>query len=176
MYRTGDLAHYRKDGIIEYLGRVANQVKIRGYRLDLGEIEATLASCPSAQTCVVLAREDTPRDKQLAAYLVSRADTAPAIEELQSLLEDKLPQYMVPAKFVFLDSLPFIHNDKVDRKALPVLLSERAQSNHNSLRPPTATEEVLADIWTKLLKIQNIGIHDDFFDLGGHSLLEELRN
>jgi amino acid adenylation domain-containing protein len=171
MYKTGDLARYRDDGIIEYLGRVDNQVKVRGYRIELGEIEAVLASCPAVQSCAVLAREDTPGDKQLVGYVVSRESKAPAPEELQSYLKGRLPEYMVPAKFVYLDSFPLTHNGKVDRKALPAPLHEDARSDQSSARPRNATEEAVAAIWMEMFKIDNIGIHDDFFDLGGHSLL-----
>lgn len=171
MYKTGDLARYREDGIIEYLGRVDNQVKVRGYRIELGEIEATVASCPAVQSCVVLAREDTPGEKQLVGYLVLRENMPLAVEDLRNFLKSRLPEYMVPAKFVFLDYFPLTHNGKVDRKALPVPLREEKQADLDSARPRTATEETLAAIWKEMFKVENVGIHDDFFDLGGHSLL-----
>jgi amino acid adenylation domain-containing protein len=171
MYKTGDLARYREDGIIEYLGRVDNQVKVRGYRIELGEIEAVLASAPAVQSCAVLAREDTPGDKQLVGYVVSRGGKPPAVEELQSYLKDRLPEYMVPAKFVFLDSFPLTHNGKVDRKALPAPVNEEKRPAADSAQPRTATEEAIAAIWMEMFKIDHVGIHDDFFDLGGHSLL-----
>lgn len=171
MYKTGDLARYRDDGIIEYLGRADNQVKIRGYRIELGEIEAVLASFPSVQSCVVLAREDTPGEKQLVGYIVAREAEPPTAEDLQIFLKDRLPEYMIPAKFVYLDSFLLTHNGKIDRKALPAPVHEDARTDHDSGRPRTATEEVLASIWMKMFKIENVSIHDDFFDLGGHSLL-----
>jgi pimeloyl-ACP methyl ester carboxylesterase len=146
-------------------------VKVRGYRIELGEIEAILASCPAVQSCVVLAREDTPGDKQLVGYLVSRGSKAPAAEELQNFLKDRLPEYMVPAKFIYLDSFPLTHNGKVDRKALPAPLHESARPDRDSARPRNATEEALAAIWMEMFKIENVGIHDDFFEIGGHSLL-----
>jgi amino acid adenylation domain-containing protein len=171
MYKTGDLARYRDDGIIEYLGRADNQVKIRGYRIELGEIEAVLASFPSVQSCVVLAREDTPGEKQLVGYIVAREAEPPTAEDLKIFLKDRLPEYMIPAKFVYLDSFPLTHNGKIDRKALPAPVHEDARTDHDSGRPRTATEEVLASIWMKMFKIENVSIYDDFFDLGGHSLL-----
>ena len=171
MYKSGDLARYREDGLIEYLGRADNQVKVRGYRIELGEIESVLASCPAVQSCVVLAREDMPGDKQLIGYLVPRSGASPTIEELQVFLRDRLPDYMVPAKFVYLDSFPLTHNGKVDRKALPVPSHEEKQPDLDEARPRNAVEEKLAGIWMELFKVKSIGIHDDFFDLGGHSLL-----
>ncbi len=171
MYKTGDLARYREDGIIEYLGRMDNQVKVRGYRIELGEIEAALARYPSVQSCVVLAREDTPGEKQLVGYIVSRDSKAPTTVELHSFLKDGLPEHMIPAKFVFLDSFPLTHNGKVDRKALPAPVHETSRADEKSSQPRTATEERLAAIWKEMFKIENVGIHDDFFDLGGHSLL-----
>jgi amino acid adenylation domain-containing protein len=171
MYKSGDLARYREDGVIEYLGRADNQVKVRGYRIELGEIESVLASCPAVQSCVVLAREDMPGDKQLIGYLVPRSGASPTIEELQVFLRDRLPDYMVPAKFVYLDSFPLTHNGKVDRKALPAPSHEEKQPDLDEARPRNAVEEKLAGIWMELFKVKSIGIHDDFFDLGGHSLL-----
>ncbi len=171
MYKTGDLARYREDGIIEYLGRVDNQVKVRGYRIELGEIEAALASQPDVQSCVVLAREDTPGDKQLVGYVVPREGKSPAVDQMQSFLKEGLPEYMVPAKFVFLDAFPLTNNGKVDRKALPAPQADEARSDQSGKGPRNATEETLAAIWKEIFKLDSIGIHDDFFELGGHSLL-----
>jgi amino acid adenylation domain-containing protein len=171
MYRTGDLARYREDGVIEYLGRIDNQVKIRGYRIELGEIEAVLAGSPQVQSCAVLAREDTPGEKQLVGYLVSPDGSRPATEELQGYLKDKLPEYMIPSKFVHLALFPLTHNGKIDRKALPAPANEEATSDAHSAPPRNATEEALTAIWKDMFKIESVGIHDDFFDLGGHSLM-----
>ena len=171
MYKTGDLARYREDGIIEYLGRVDNQVKVRGYRIELGEIEAALASHAAVQSCAVLAREDTPGDKQLVGYVVSRGSKPATVEELQDYLQDGLPEYMVPAKFVFLDAFPLTNNGKVDRKALPAPASQDTAPDVDFQGPRNATEETLAKIWQNVLKVERVGIHEDFFDLGGHSLL-----
>ncbi len=171
MYKTGDLARYREDGIIEYLGRVDNQVKVRGYRIELGEIEAALASHAAVQSCAVLAREDTPGDKQLVGYVVSRGSKPATVEELQGHLKDGLPEYMVPAKFVFLDAFPLTNNGKVDRKALPAPQWEEARPGQELDGPRNATEETLTNIWKEIFKVESVGIHEDFFDLGGHSLL-----
>jgi amino acid adenylation domain-containing protein len=172
IYKTGDLVRYREDAIIECLGRIDNQVKIRGYRIELGEIEAVLTSCPEVQTSVVLAREDTPGDKQLVAYLASENGKRPSIAELGNFLKDKLPDYMIPGKFVFLDSFPLTHNGKIDRKALPAPSAEHASAAGDaSGQPRNTTEEMLAAIWMDLFKLDRVGINDDFFDLGGHSLL-----
>jgi thioesterase domain-containing protein/acyl carrier protein len=171
MYKTGDLARYREDGIIEYLGRVDNQVKVRGYRIELGEIESSLASHPAVQSCVVLAREDSPGDKQLVAYIVSRGSAPATVDEFQSFLKERLPEYMVPVKFVFLDAFPLTNNGKVDRKALPAPRAEEARPDQNLEGPRNPTEEALASIWKEVFKVESVGIHQDFFDLGGHSLL-----
>jgi exosortase A-associated hydrolase 2 len=171
VYKTGDLARYREDGIIEYLGRVDNQVKVRGYRIELGEIESVLASAPGVNSCVVLAREDTLGDKQLVGYVVPRVSKPPEGEELRNFLEGRLPEYMVPAQFVCLDSFPLTDNGKIDRRALPAPLREATRPDQGSARPRNSTEVALAAIWMEIFKIENIGIHDDFFDLGGHSLL-----
>ncbi len=170
LYKSGDLARYREDGILECLGRADNQVKVRGYRIELGEIEAKLASHPKVQSCAVLAREDEPGNRHLAAYVSSAKNQSPAPEELQSFLKQALPEYMVPTHFVFLETLPLTPNGKVDRKALPVP-SHASAASGESVAPRTETEQTLAAIWTRLLKIDHIGIHEDFFDLGAHSLM-----
>jgi amino acid adenylation domain-containing protein len=171
LYKTGDLVRYRKDGTLEFLGRVDDQVKIRGYRIELGEIEATLAGHSGVQSCVVLAREDTPGDKQLVGYMVARESESLGTEGLKNFLVQRLPEYMVPAHFVFLDSFPLTQNGKIDRKALPAPLYKDTLAAQELVAPRTETEKKLADIWMELLKVERIGIHDDFFELGGHSLL-----
>jgi amino acid adenylation domain-containing protein len=171
LYKTGDVARYRNDGILEYLGRVDNQVKVRGYRIELGEIEATLASDPRVKSCAVLVREDEPGNKQLVGYVVPREGRSPTAEDLRQFVKQKLPEYMAPAHFVFLDSIPLTTNGKVDRKALPAPSYEGVSAAREYVAPRTETEKALADIWAKLLKVERIGIHDDFFDLGGHSLM-----
>jgi amino acid adenylation domain-containing protein len=171
LYKTGDLARYRKDGILEYLGRVDNQVKVRGYRIELGEIEATLASDPRVKSCAVLVREDEPGNKQLVGYVVPREGKAPTAEDLQQFVKQKLPEYMAPSQFVFLDSIPLTTNGKVDRKALPAPTYGNVSEGKDFAAPRSETEKAIADIWSKLMKLERIGIHDDFFDFGGHSLM-----
>ena len=168
LYKTGDLARYRADGNIEFLGRMDDQVKIRGYRIELGEIEAVLGQHASVKECVVSAREDSPEDKRLVSYVVG-ADAN--VDELRSHLRRKLPEYMVPFAFVLLDSLPLTPNGKVDRNALPAPDQTRPETAQSYVAPRTVLEERLANIWTKVLKLDKIGIDDNFFQLGGHSLL-----
>jgi amino acid adenylation domain-containing protein len=171
LYKTGDLARYRDDGILEYLGRVDDQVKVHGYRIELGEIEATLAAEPRVRSCTVLLREDTPGNKQLVGYVVPRADTTPGPEDMRTFLRERLPDYMVPAHFVFLESFPLTQNGKVDRRALPAPTYESASIPEGFTAPGTDAERRLAAIWTDLLKLERVGIHDDIFDLGATSLM-----
>ena len=174
LYKTGDLARYRENGILEYLGRVDNQVKLRGYRIELGEIEETLAGQPQVQSSAVVVREDTPGDRQLVAYVVARPGQVPDADELRRALKDKLPEYMVPTRVVLLESMPLTQNGKVDRKALGSLASAPsaiAPPGRGTEMPRTETQKALASIWTELLKLGTIGIHEDFFDIGAHSLM-----
>ncbi len=169
LYKTGDLARYRTDGTLEYLGRADDQVKVHGYRIELGEIEATLAAQPKVKSCVVLAREDEPGNKLLVGYLVSRPGDVPSTDDLRAFLKERLPQYMVPARFVYLDTLPLTSNGKVDRKALPPPPKVTSGAGKGGA-PLTKTARTIAAFWSELLKVEGIGIHDDFFDLGGDSL------
>jgi amino acid adenylation domain-containing protein len=171
LYKTGDLARYLPDGNIEFLGRVDNQVKIRGYRIELGEIEAVLAQHPSIQHAVVLAREDSPGERRLVAYVVTAPGTTTSATELRSALRQKLPDYMLPSAIVLLDSLPLTPNGKLDRKALPAPDQNRPELDETYTAPRTPTEDILAKIWAEVLKIEKVGIQDNFFNLGGHSLL-----
>lgn len=171
LYKTGDLARYRSDGILEYLGRVDNQVKVRGYRIELGEIEATLAGQPQVQSCTVVVREDAPGNKQLVGYVVPRKGESPAAGEMRRLLKERLPDYMVPVQFVFLESFPLTQNGKVDRKALPAPTYEDTSVAQDNVAPRTETEQALSKIWTDLLKLDRIGVHDDVFELGATSLM-----
>lgn len=172
LYRSGDLVRYRGggDGVIEYLGRIDQQVKIRGFRIELGEIEARLKQHPGIGEAVVLAREDNPGDKRLVAYLVSSQESMPEAEELRTWLVANLPGYMVPAAFVSLEHLPAAANGKLDRKALPVP-DFSAQSAELYVAPRSAIEESLTTIWAKVLRLERLGIHDNFFALGGDSIL-----
>lgn len=169
LYRTGDLARWRADGQIEYLGRMDHQVKIRGFRVELGEIEAALRTHPAVIEAVVLAREDQPGDKRLVAYLVASAGKRPAAKELRKFVKAQLPQHMVPAAIVFLETLPLTPNGKLDRKALPA--PEEEATTMESVAPRTALEDQVAGIWREVLGRKQIGVKDNFFELGGHSLL-----
>ncbi len=173
LYKTGDLARQREDGVFEFFGRVDDQVKVRGYRIELGEIEAAIAGHPAVQSCAVLAREDTPGNKRLVGYVVARtgASETPTSADLQAFVAKNLPEYMVPAHVIFLPSLPLTVNGKVDRKSLPAPSEASATSGHDVKAPRTDTERKIAAIWCKLLKVEAVGVDVDFFDLGGHSLL-----
>ena len=171
LYKTGDLARYRPDGNIEFLGRADHQVKIRGFRIELGEIEAALGQHPAVREAVVLAQEDAAGEKRLVSYVVADREPLPTTTDLRNFLKEKLPEYMVPAVFVLLDALPLMPNGKVDRRALPAPDRSRPDLDKAFVAPRTPTEELLAEIWAQLLDIERVGIHDNFFDLGGHSLL-----
>jgi acyl-coenzyme A synthetase/AMP-(fatty) acid ligase len=171
LYKTGDVARLREDGRIEVLGRLDHQVKIRGFRIELGEIETVLAAHPDVLNAVVVVREDTPGDKRLVAYLTAKNGAVPKPSALRGLLQDKLPEYMIPSAFVALERLPLTPNGKVDRKALPKPDFEAVADKSKFIAPGTPTEMVLAEIWGDVLKLKHVGVHDNFFDLGGHSLL-----
>jgi len=169
MYKSGDMARYREDGTLEYLGRLDDQVKIRGYRVELGELEAVVAEHPAVRQCVALALEDELGNKQLAAYVIPRDRPAVTPKELREFLRRKLPEYMTPAHFVFLDAFPLTSNGKVDRRALSA--AKKTLLRHEFVPPRTAREATLAAIWTELLRVDPVSVTDNFFDLGGDSLL-----
>ncbi|RNB59090.1 amino acid adenylation domain-containing protein [Brevibacillus gelatini] len=172
LYRTGDLVRYRQDGNLEFLGRIDHQVKIRGYRIELGEIENALRQHPAVQEALVIAREEKAGDKRLAAYLVAATnEEKPAVEELAFFLKETLPDYMIPAGFVWLDAIPLTVNGKVDRRALPVPDWGQLTAQREYIAPRTPTEEIVANIWSQVLSVERVGSYDDFFELGGHSLL-----
>jgi amino acid adenylation domain-containing protein len=187
LYRTGDLVRYRADGQLEFLGRRDEQVKLRGMRIELGEVEVVLRQHPQVLECAVVAREEPPGDKRLVAYVVesplsvarelasASGDGLPTNGQrtvvLRAFMRERVPEYMVPSAFVFLDALPLTPNGKVDRRTLP-----RPEQMHDELAatftaPRTPTEQELAEIWARVLKREQVGIHHNFFDLGGHSLL-----
>ena len=171
LYKTGDSGRYLADGSVEYVGRTDHQVKIRGFRIELGEIETVLCQNPAIRQSVVLVREEIPDDKRLVAYVVSRQGEALATKDLRDFLKKKLPDYMVPSAFVIVDSLTLTPNGKIDRKALPIPDHNRTELEESYVAPRTRVEKLLAGIWADVLKIERVGIHDNFFDLGGHSLL-----
>ncbi|MUG96545.1 amino acid adenylation domain-containing protein [Scytonema sp. UIC 10036] len=171
LYKTGDLARFLPDGTIIFIGRVDSQVKIRGFRIELGEIEALLSQNPDVSQVAVIAREDVPGDKRLVAYIVLNQKSEANASTLKRFLEEKLPNYMVPAVFVILDSLPLTSNGKVDRKNLPVPERSRPDLEESFIAPSHPIEEKLALIWAELLRLEQIGVNDNFFHLGGHSLI-----
>lgn len=175
LYKTGDLVRQLPDGNIDFLGRMDDQVKIRGYRIELGEIEYVLRQDERISNCVVIAREDRPGEKRLAAYLVSpeglptEQQAADLIASLREKIQSHLPDYMMPSAFIFLKELPLSPNKKVDRKALPA--PEHYYRSSDYIAPRNPLEEKLVSFWSELLKVKPIGVTDDFFLLGGHSLL-----
>ena len=171
LYRTGDVARYLPDGQIEFLGRADNQVKIRGFRIELGEIEATLRTHPGVREAVVLAREDSPGEKRLVAYVVVSPDSPPSPRELRGFLQQSLAEYMVPSVLMPLKALPLNANGKVDRQALPQPSADPGDLPTGRVEPRTLTEEVLAAIWSELLGRERLSVEDSFFEMGGHSLL-----
>ena len=170
LYKTGDLARYLPNGELEYLGRIDNQVKIRGFRIELGEIEALMVQHPAIWESVVVVREDEPGDKRLVAYVVPQVEQSATVLELRQFLKAKLPEYMVPSAFVLLESLPITSNGKVDRRALPKPEIDSTLLE-KYVAPRTPIEGMLAQIWAQVLKLERVGIHDNFFEIGGHSLL-----
>jgi amino acid adenylation domain-containing protein len=169
LYKTGDRVRYLQNGKLEYLGRLDYQVKIRGFRIELGEIEAVLAQHPAVAQAVVTLREDEPTEPRIVAYIVSHPEIIPT--ELRTFLGEKLPIYMMPSAFILLEKFPLTPNGKIDRKALPKSNNLPLTTTNNFIPPQTQIEQTIADIWQQLLGRENISIHDNFFDLGGHSLL-----
>ncbi|HEX4965433.1 MAG TPA: amino acid adenylation domain-containing protein [Thermoanaerobaculia bacterium] len=172
LYRTGDLGRYLPGGDIEFLGREDSQVKIRGYRVELGEIEAVLASHPAVREAVVLAREGGgPGEKRLASYVVAEPESGLDAAGLRAYLRERLPEYMVPSGCLFLDALPLTANGKVDRRALPALEHEKSRQRAEYQAPETEVEQALVAICGPALGVEKLGVHDDFFELGGDSLM-----
>ena len=171
LYRTGDLARWRADGILEFVGRVDHQVKIRGHRIELEQIEHVLMDHPEVQAAVVLLRNDFGSVERLVAHVVASSSREPEVDELRDFLKARLPEYMVPAGFIFLESVPLTAHGKVDRLALASIRRGLKVASSKFVPPRNATEEILVGIWSDLLKVDRIGVFDNFFDLGGHSLL-----
>jgi len=171
IYRTGDMARYRDNGEIEYLGRVDHQVKVRGFRVELGEIEAVLRQHPQINEVVVMTREEVLGDRRIVAYIVSPEGADVSVNDIRRFLSVKLPEYMMPSSFVTLSALPLTPNGKVDREALPAPGLGRAGMEEAYVAPRTVLEEAVARIWAETIGIELLGVHDNFFELGGHSLL-----
>jgi acyl carrier protein len=170
LYRTGDLARYRVDGNVEFLGRVDEQVKIRGYRIEVGEVEAVLAQHASVRESIVVAREDERGSIRLVAYVVSNnGDLQTA--DLRNYMQQRLAEYMVPSSFMVLEALPRTPNGKIDRRALPEADAVAMDVREVYIAPRSAMEREIASIWQELLKVEKVGVNDNFFGLGGHSLL-----
>lgn len=171
LYRTGDLARLLANGEIECMGRIDNQVKIRGFRIELGEIESVLGEYRGVRQNVVVAREYASGDKRLVAYLAVHQEESLTADQLRLFLKRKLPDYMVPSQFVFLEALPLTPNGKVDRRALPPAEGPELTRRKELIAPRDNIESKLAEIWESILGIRNVGVKDNFFELGGHSLL-----
>jgi amino acid adenylation domain-containing protein len=170
LYKTGDLARYLPSGELECLGRLDHQVKIRGFRIELGEVETAISAHPDLRQAAVIAWEDVPGDKRLVAYMVANGHHKPSVSEIRNFLKDKLPDYMIPAIFVFLDAMPLTPNRKVDRKSLPAPERLLSAMQADYVEPRNYLERFLAETWCSVLQMQKIGIHDNFFELGGDSL------
>jgi hypothetical protein len=171
LYRTGDLARYRADGIVEFLGRLDHQVKLRGHRIELGEIEALTSAQPGVREAVVIAREDVPGDKRLVAYVVAQPGETIDVVAVREALKAQMPDYMVPSTMMVLDAFPLTPNAKIDRKALPAP-EQVAQSAVAAYVPAeNELERTIAEIWQQILNVPRVGTQDNFFDIGGHSLL-----
>jgi amino acid adenylation domain-containing protein len=173
LYKTGDLVRLLPNGTIEFLGRVDRQVKIRGHRIELGEIETAMRLHPAVEEGVVVVREGAPGDKRLVAYVRPESPSPTLLRELRIVLKERLPAYMVPSAFVFLDAFPVTPNGKLDVEALPQPLAGSYDCEEGELfvPPRTPTEEMLAGIWREFLKLKQVSVHDNFFELGGHSLM-----
>ncbi|GAA6614457.1 hypothetical protein NUACC26_002350 [Scytonema sp. NUACC26] len=176
LYKTGDLVRRLPDGNLEFLCRIDTQVKIRGFRIELEEIEAVFIQHPDIKQVVVIVREDEPGNKYLVAYLLSK-ENAPTVGAqslaplLRQFLKNKLPDYMIPAAFVFLEEFPLTPNGKINRRALPAPDTSQRSLEVDFVAPRTSTEQELATIWAEVLRLKQVGIYDNFFELGGHSLL-----
>ncbi|MER5933048.1 amino acid adenylation domain-containing protein [Streptomyces sp. NPDC002054] len=168
--RTGDIGAQRPDGTVEWLGRRDSQIKLRGYRIELGEIEHRLREVPEVRQAVVLLRRDLPGEPALVAYVVPREGAETGADQLRRALRAEMPGYMVPARYVFLDAMPVTSSGKIDKRALPLPATGREDGGAEFVAPRTPAEKELAEVWCTVLGINEVGIHDDFFHLGGSSL------
>jgi acyl-coenzyme A synthetase/AMP-(fatty) acid ligase/acyl carrier protein len=171
IYKTGDSARYHNDGNIEYINRSDNQVKIRGFRIELGEIETVLLQHKAVQNAVVIVWEGRPGDKRLIAYIVPKQDMDIVEKQLRDELRQKLPEYMLPQHFIKIDALPLTPNGKIDRRALHVLKVDISSCNEEYIPPDSSTEKMLAEIWKDIISLPRVGRTDNFFEIGGHSVL-----
>ncbi len=171
LYRTGDRVRWLPDGTLEFIGRVDHQVKIRGFRVEPGEVESVLARQPGVEDAAVVAREDGPGQLRLVAYVVPERGAAPSVATLRAALRGELPPYMLPAAWVVLDALPLTRNGKVDRRALPAPDAVPAERETGGAAPRSGVEQAIAEAWCAVLGVESVGLDDNFFDLGGHSLL-----
>jgi aryl carrier-like protein len=171
VYKTGDRARYLPGGALEYLGRMDNQVKIRGFRIEPGEIEAVLRQHPAVRDAAVTDRLDGPGGTYLVAYVAAWQGAEQSVPSLRRHLSEKLPDYMIPGAFVWLDNLPLTAHGKLDRNALPSPLAQRCIGDKSSEEPRNEVEKTLAEIWTAVLGVKDIGVNDNFFELGGDSIL-----
>ncbi|MGZ4032930.1 MAG: amino acid adenylation domain-containing protein, partial [Tumebacillaceae bacterium] len=171
LYKTGDLVKYLPDGNIEFVGRIDNQVKVRGFRIELGEIENVLQQHADVQESVVVVREDVPGDKRLTAYVVPKPAGQLQMQELRHFVKAQLPEYMVPALFMELAALPLTPNGKVDRRALPSPTGSRPELENEYVAPRNEIERTILAVWQEALGVEKVGMTDNFFDLGGHSIL-----
>jgi hypothetical protein len=170
IYRTGDLGRYRSDGNIEYLGRNDHQVKVRGFRIELGEIEKALSEHEGVRESVVIVWEDDAGDKELVAYIAGDRDPGPGVEDLRAFLQVRVPEYMVPPSFVFLNALPLTPSGKIDRLALPKPEERRPDLQQRYVAAKGELQRYLSSLWCAVLRLEEVGIHDRFFELGGTSL------
>ncbi|MFN6534912.1 MAG: non-ribosomal peptide synthetase [Nostoc sp. EkiNYC01] len=171
LYKTGDLVRFLPSGDIEYIGRIDNQIKIRGFRIELGEIEAVINQHPSISASVAIVREDKPGNQNLTAYITLHPEKTLTISELRRFLQNKLLDHMIPTAFMILEAFPLTSNGKVDRRALPMPDALRPELEVAYVVPQTEVEKTIASVWQKALNLEKIGIHDNFFEIGGHSLL-----
>jgi amino acid adenylation domain-containing protein len=171
MYKSGDLVRTLPDGKLEFLGRIDFQVKIRGFRIELGEIESVLRDYSEIRDVVVLVREDTPGNKILASYYIPAEGAQPQVSQIQEFLKEQLPEYMAPSVLISMESFPLTSSGKINRKVFPAPDQSNIERAQEYTAPRNQTEEILCGIWSQILKIEKVGVNDNFFDLGGHSLL-----